>query len=992
MNMVNKKIQEKAIKVEQGLNKHFKGSKELVDVFLAGVLSKANILLWASHGKGKSFLAETTAKLANTTYARLQGSSGLTESKALARYDVGKLLKGEEEVKWRDFIFARIKLLDEVNRTHPTLLNSFFTMLAEKMVVFGDKRVDVPPFTFIASLPPEEEILIMENSPEGADSIIKRVKIGKYIENLFKKNPDETIDTPEYTILKQEHRDWWDEDENIKEIKTFSFNPKTNKIEPLLITSFIRHEPTDYIFEIITNSGKKVKVTGSHSVFISDNKTIIAPIEVDKLKNGDKIALPNKIENNKLEICFNLCQYFERDEKDIFITNKKIRTIIEHNKPYLKTKYSPHRIAVFKNEHRLPIEEWDNLTDKELKTSLLQINGSKNKVKTIIDTDEDLCWLIGFFVAEGSTQKAKNNKETHRYNFWLSNKNKERLEKAQRIIKDKIGLDTRITLDKRNNVLNLTISSYLLFKIFRDVFKIPNGCKNKRIPSFIFQIKPKLIKSFLDGYVEGDGSYGNGLITMSTTSKNLANDLSYLFLVLGYNTSIYKHKEKRMNRSTTFQIYIKGVKNKKINELKIQKTPIIFDKIKTIKKIKTKPKYVYDLEVLNNKKLDNFIGGFGGVLLHNTMNPADSGTYELPAPFWDRFDICVLLPSIRFSDKLDIISGMQNGVKEVLSNEKEIEEIWKDVETVEVPRDVKVLLISLTRDLQLCIYGEKEFITNFPQCCEDCRFKEFICSKLDNRFPISERFYLSVVKVAKAYAYLNGREKITSDDVLVIAKYGLYHRAKFTPTFEQKLFSKQIATDKIVEQLIDKNIDRKDAWKLIKEITDGNVGKIRDLEKWWIDNDLLLKEIYEELKAKIDEKKAVVSSKLGGKTPEELQRILDSDVDPEIKREAMELLDKHLAVMTEIPYKKYPKFLARISNISQPIEKYLRGYYANGGGVPNGEISQYDNSKFQTFLLDSDINQPETIILTIKTKSIDTQRELEQLFKSINVVFKKIGA
>jgi len=69
--MVNKKLQSKAIKVREELQKHFKGDNELVDVFLAGIFSKANILLWASHGKGKSFLAETTAKLANTSYARI---------------------------------------------------------------------------------------------------------------------------------------------------------------------------------------------------------------------------------------------------------------------------------------------------------------------------------------------------------------------------------------------------------------------------------------------------------------------------------------------------------------------------------------------------------------------------------------------------------------------------------------------------------------------------------------------------------------------------------------------------------------------------------------------------------------------------------------------------------------------------------------------------------------------------------------------------------
>jgi len=458
--MINKKLQKKVMEVKKELTKYFKGDREISDVFLAGVFSKAKILEWAAHGKGKSLLAELIARLCNCSYSRVQGSSGLTESKLLARYDLSKLLKGEEVVKWREFVTAKIKLLDEINRTHPVLLNSIFSMLQEKIVIVGDERFNVPDYVFIA-----------------------------------------------------------------------------------------------------------------------------------------------------------------------------------------------------------------------------------------------------------------------------------------------------------------------------------------------------------------------------------------------------------------------------------------------------------------------------------TMNPSDSGTYILPPPLWDRFDICLLLKSLKISDKLDVVKNQpEKAIKQIkpILRENEIDKIWKDVEKVKIPHDIEVFTIALTRDLQLCKYGEKEFLTNFPQCCEECYFKQWICSALDNRYPISERLYLSIFKVSKAYAYLMGRSSVNKDDVLTILKYALFHRLKVTDTYAYKYKNKEEIVNSIISKLIEKDIERSDAYKLIKEIIQKEDTEKMKILKEYAEKDLLLNEMYEEIKQKFMERNSKIISKLKKKPKKELFQLFKQTKDQKIKSIILDLVKDQLVIKKNMEWDDYLKFISHVSGVSSIISKKLR--------------------------------------------------------------------
>ena len=567
-------------------------------------------------------------------FIRVQGSPDLTAEDLIGDIDPIKALKFgplslEAFTPGKIFKANRgILFFDELNRCPEKLQNALLQALEEGYVTIGSYNVDLPTnFIFIGSLHPNEEILIKQ------DGLIKKEKIGKIVDKQIKKYGSKIIKGSEVC-------------KNTEKIFAFAYNPKTKKIEALPITAFIRHKPTGFIYEITLMKGRKVKVTGKHSVFTqSDGKLI--PIKVSELKHGDKIAISNKIKYTPLDSKrIDLVSFFKKLNvgKKFFAKESNIPKVIGKNKTILEKKNTPHQIANYKYYNRLPIKEINNKILKELKDVKISVSGSKNSIERFLNIDNGLCWLIGFFVAEGFTQKAINNKGTYRYNIWVSNKNLKNIKKVKKIIFDKFGLKTIIKQDKRTGVYDLTISSVPLFYVFERLFEITKGCNNKKVPKLIFQLSKEKITYFLSGYIEGDGTYytdknGYKSVKMSTVSKQLANDLAYLFLIFGKIASIKKIKEKRKNHRDCYHIYLCNTNVDDILKMKEENKYISYEKVVDINKLDIKPTHVYDLEVLNNRSTDNFIGGFGGILLHNTMNPYDTSTEKLSDVFLDRFDL-----------------------------------------------------------------------------------------------------------------------------------------------------------------------------------------------------------------------------------------------------------------------------------------------------------------------------------------------------------------
>ncbi|MFT4304588.1 MAG: LAGLIDADG family homing endonuclease, partial [Candidatus Woesearchaeota archaeon] len=127
-----------------------------------------------------------------------------------------------------------------------------------------------------ASLDYKEPILIRKNN------LIKTVLIGDLIENNCLKEIEN-----KFLPMKEK-------------IETLAFNPETLKLEWKEIKYGYRHKPKEKLFHIVLESGRNIKITKDHSVFMLKNGEV-KTIEASKLKEKDTLLIPKKImSDNKI--------------------------------------------------------------------------------------------------------------------------------------------------------------------------------------------------------------------------------------------------------------------------------------------------------------------------------------------------------------------------------------------------------------------------------------------------------------------------------------------------------------------------------------------------------------------------------------------------------------------------------------------------------------------------------------------------------------------
>jgi hypothetical protein len=158
---------------------------------------------------------------------------------------------------------------------------------------------------FFLSLPPEEKIWCIDPSDN-----LHRMPIGELIDSLMEKysNKVKTYNDKFYEAI-EENVDGW---------RVLTRDPNTMKIYIKPISAFIRHDNIDEIYTLTTISGKKVKVTGCHSVYTQNQQTKKPiKVEVNTLKKGDLIEIANyDVENQVGETYFEKLLNVEKIYRD----------------------------------------------------------------------------------------------------------------------------------------------------------------------------------------------------------------------------------------------------------------------------------------------------------------------------------------------------------------------------------------------------------------------------------------------------------------------------------------------------------------------------------------------------------------------------------------------------------------------------------------------------------------------------------------------------
>ncbi|MGE5602821.1 MAG: LAGLIDADG family homing endonuclease, partial [Nitrososphaerales archaeon] len=86
--------------------------------------------------------------------------------------------------------------------------------------------------------------------------------------------------------------------ENPSDYKVLCFNPETGETRYKTIKNVIRHDHTGPIYEIEAGYGRRVRVTGEHSVFVADESGRPVLKRGDEVREGDLLVAPARLPNS----------------------------------------------------------------------------------------------------------------------------------------------------------------------------------------------------------------------------------------------------------------------------------------------------------------------------------------------------------------------------------------------------------------------------------------------------------------------------------------------------------------------------------------------------------------------------------------------------------------------------------------------------------------------------------------------------------------------
>lgn len=164
---------------------------------------------------------------------------------------------------------------------------------------------------------------------------------------------------------------------------------------------------------------------------------------------------------------------------------------------------------------------------------------------------EDDAYFLGLYVAEGGGHA-------------ISNSDRGLVDWIVNYIKNRFGFNPSIYEDKRRELICYSIQTRkVMWSLLGNLVKCTS--EDKYVPESILLGNGNIIKSFLAGYIDGDGHLAEGgFIELTTHSMNLAQQLSYLLLRLGISCS---WRNKVIAGETYYRLYISGQQRELFNDM-----------------------------------------------------------------------------------------------------------------------------------------------------------------------------------------------------------------------------------------------------------------------------------------------------------------------------------------------------------------------------------------------------------------------------------------
>ncbi len=441
-------------------------------------------------------------------------------------------------------------------------------------------------------IPPEARVVSIEDSVAGDSRIVIRQK--DTVRNItIKEFVDNKIDAEVMTL------------------------DKKGKIKWVRPSDYIKHNVKKDIYEIITSTGRKIKVTQDHSLFsLGKNNELVEARPTDLIEGKSFIAVPRILPFSGKETKeINLIDYLEWF-KDDFLCGEPIKKLLE-GYSHKKLNVEKERFRWWKNHSLIKISEFMRLDARFSYEELLQLRiKSKNtsSIPVIFGISKEFLEFLGLWLGDGSYDNRNRN------TVIISNVDEECI----MIFKKIAGYMGARYSSMNDGGVSLRLHSTIFYKFMKRVLKFDGYSDTKKIPDFVFGLSNEQIKHFIRGYFSADGCIKKNEVSCASQSNSLLDDLQILFLRFGIISRIsdFNRKDKCINMSiSSFENiekfkeigFLQKRKNEKLQGYNLKAhhatsdiIPLSYNKLEElnkIAKIKLQSRYLRGLQKIGRKYL-----------------------------------------------------------------------------------------------------------------------------------------------------------------------------------------------------------------------------------------------------------------------------------------------------------------------------------------------------------------------------------------------------
>lgn len=315
------------------------------------------------------------------------------------------------------------------------------------------------------------------------------------------------------------------------------------------------------LLKVVLEEGREITLTPDHPSYVLEEGKLQVK-DSRQLKEGDflpvMLTIPSGSKQYQFDFIEILLQQLAGDALDIWrVRGSILREVISQHREALVSvlsqgNHTRQALNQWQREGYIPLRHFKSL---ELPIEMhrhLQIGRGKRGgglvqwLPATMALDEDLAFLLGFFVGDGSATR-------NMVRLDLNGEELDILNRIRGIIFKAFRLNAHVRKETHANMYVVQINSIALVQLLEKAFLIGPSANRGRlqIPFYIFNATKAIRHEFLAGLIASDGNVEKtrNVIRIATKSEKLLDQLGYLALTLDSDFTLNRSKKRSVTHS-----------------------------------------------------------------------------------------------------------------------------------------------------------------------------------------------------------------------------------------------------------------------------------------------------------------------------------------------------------------------------------------------------------------------------------------------------------